>query len=234
MNKYKNIVVLTGAGISAESGISTFRSDNGLWENHRIEDVAMPSGYQRNPELVHRFYNMLRANLQKPEIKPNLAHIALATFEANFAGQFTLITQNIDDLHKRAGSKQVLPMHGELLKARCPHTNKVLEWKQDLTQQHYCQCCTSPQPLRPHIVWFEEMPLYMDKIDSALRQADLFVSIGTSGHVYPAAGFAQLAKQYGAKTVELNLEPSQAAHYFDEKRYGLATQLVAQFFAEIN
>ena len=227
---YKNIVVLTGAGISAESGIATFRAADGLWENHPVEDVATPEGYLRDPDLVQQFYNARRKQLLSPEIKPNAAHIALAKFESNFAGEFTIITQNIDNLHERAGSNNVLHMHGELLKARCPQSEQIYDWKTDLAQRGLCTCCKTPQILRPHIVWFGEMPLYMDEIYQLLAKADLFVSVGTSGVVYPAAGFVKQARHCGAKTVELNLEPSEVESIFEQKIYGKATQVVPQFF----
>ncbi|EKT63994.1 NAD-dependent deacetylase, partial [Providencia burhodogranariea DSM 19968] len=158
MNKM-NVVVLTGAGISAESGIQTFRSSDGLWEEHRVEDVATPEGFARNPQLVQRFYNERRHQLQQDNIQPNPAHFALAKLEELLGDNFLLVTQNIDNLHERAGSKRVVHMHGELLKVRCSWSNQVLEWTGDLSPDERCHCCQFPQPLRPHIVWFGEMPL---------------------------------------------------------------------------
>lgn len=230
MSRYTSIVVLTGAGVSAESGIKTFRDNNGLWENHRVEDVCTPEAFARNPELVQQFYNARRRQLVT-EAKPNPAHRALADFERHFPGEFTLITQNVDDLHERAGSRNLLHMHGELLKARCSKTQLVVPWTSDITADTPCPCCSKAGLLRPHIVWFGEMPLFMDQIEAALSRCDLFVSIGTSGQVYPAAGFVQMAAAYGAHTVELNLEPGRSL--FAERHYGPATRTVAAYFAQL-
>lgn len=230
---YKHVVVLTGAGVSAESGLKTFRDNDGLWENHRVEDVCTPEAYERNPELVHRFYNARRAQLLAGA-KPNLAHLALAEFEREFAGHFTLVTQNVDNLHEQAGSQNVIHMHGELLKARCVFSQQLFEWHQDISLTTPCPCCDKVGALRPHIVWFGEIPLFMDVIERELSQCDLFVAIGTSGNVYPAAGFVQLASAYGAHTVELNLEPSLTRSQFQECHYGRASQTVAEFFARLN
>ncbi|GKW14648.1 Sir2 family NAD+-dependent deacetylase [Pectobacterium actinidiae] len=229
--KKPRVVVLTGAGISAESGIRTFRAADGLWEEHRVEDVATPEGFQRNPELVQAFYNARRRQLQQPEIVPNAAHLALANLEAMLEDNFQLITQNIDNLHERAGSKRVIHMHGELLKIRCSQSGQIFEWTDDLAVGERCHCCQFPAPLRPHVVWFGEMPLHMDKIYHALSQADYFIAIGTSGHVYPAAGFVHEAHSHGAYTLELNLEPSQVESQFDEKIYGPASTVVPEFVA---
>ena len=223
------VVVLTGAGISAESGIQTFRAADGLWEEHRVEDVATPEGYRRDPELVQRFYNARRRALQSSEIQPNAAHKALAELEQVLGDNFLLVTQNIDNLHERAGNSRVLHMHGELLKVRCTSSGQVITWKEDLTTEDRCTCCQFPAPLRPHVVWFGEMPLGMEEIYHALEKADLFIAIGTSGHVYPAAGFVHEAKLQGAHTVELNLEPSQVGNEFAERHYGLASREVPQF-----
>ena len=225
---YSHIVVLTGAGISAESGIKTFRADDGLWEDHRIEDVATPEAYRRNPELVHRFYNERRHYLLEG-IEPNQGHIALSAFGRRLTGSMTVVTQNIDNLHQRAGTDPLYPMHGELLKIRCRQTQQLFDCYTDTSPADRCPCCDRPGNLRPHVVWFGEMPLYMDKIENALRQCDLFIAIGTSGHVYPAAGFFQTAKYSGAHTVELNLEPSASGSQFDEHYYGPATQIVPMF-----
>ncbi|AFI90846.1 NAD-dependent protein deacylase [Pectobacterium parmentieri] len=227
--KKPRVVVLTGAGISAESGIRTFRAADGLWEEHRVEDVATPEGFQRNPELVQEFYNARRRQLQQPEIVPNAAHLALANLEAMLEDNFQLITQNIDNLHERAGSRRVIHMHGELLKIRCSQSGQIFEWTDDLAAGERCHCCQFPAPLRPHVVWFGEMPLHMDKIYHALSQADYFIAIGTSGHVYPAAGFVHEAHSHGAYTLELNLEPSQVESQFDEKIYGPASAVVPEF-----
>lgn len=223
------IVVLTGAGISAESGIRTFRASDGLWEDHRIEDVATPEGFMRNPLLVQRFYNERRAQLKMPEIMPNKAHYALAQLEAHLGDHFLLVTQNVDDLHERAGNKRLIHMHGELFKVRCVKSGKVYQWQSDITPESLCQCCNTPQILRPHIVWFGEMPLEMERIYQHLAQADLFISIGTSGNVYPAAGFIEIAKQAGAQTIELNLEPTKGSNLFDESLQGLASDIVPNF-----
>lgn len=223
------VVVLTGAGISAESGIKTFRAADGLWEEHRVEDVATPEGFARDPALVQAFYNARRRQLQQPEIKPNAAHQALAKLEDLLGDRFLLITQNIDNLHERAGNHRVIHMHGELLKVRCAWSGQVLDWTGDVTRDDKCHCCQFPSPLRPHVVWFGEMPLGMDEIYSALATADIFIAIGTSGHVYPAAGFVHEARLHGAHTVELNLEPSQVGSEFEEKHYGLASQVVPDF-----
>ncbi len=220
---YRNIVVLTGAGISAESGIQTFRAQDGLWENHRIEDVATPEGYERDPDLVQDFYNQRRHKLQDPNIQPNAAHIALGRLEEELHGSVTVVTQNIDNLHERGGSQNIIHMHGELLKARCTQSNQVIDQFGDLKEGDLCHCCQIPAQLRPHIVWFGEMPLRMGEIYHAIEQADLFISIGTSGVVYPAAGFVHDARMHGAHTIEINLEPSAVESEFEEKRYGKAS-----------
>ena len=215
-----NIVILTGAGISAESGIKTFRAIDGLWEDHRVEDVATPEAYLRDHELVQRFYNTRRAQVKT--VQPNAAHIALAELEAKWPHQFLLVTQNIDDLHERAGSKNLIHMHGEILKKRCTKTMSVFDCHEDLTGTDF----------RPHIVWFGEMPLQMDRIYDAINNANLFISIGTSGNVYPAAGFVAQAKHAGAETVEINLEPTLSP-YFDKKIYGKAGEIVPEFVMEL-
>ena len=230
----RSVVVLTGAGISAESGIQTFRASDGLWEEHRIEDVASPDGFARNPTLVYDFYNQRRRQVQAAAITPNAAHSALARFEYDFVqagGEFLLITQNVDNLHERAGSQALSHMHGELLKSRCVNSGLVFDWRQDLGFDSVCRCCQQKGNLRPHIVWFGEMPLGMSQIEAALARCDLFVSIGTSGNVYPAAGFHYLAKQAGATTVELNLD--RTGSVFDEHHYGQATQIVPTFFSSL-
>ncbi len=228
----KSIVILTGAGISAESGIRTFRASDGLWEEHRVEDVASPEGFERDPALVHRFYNTRRQHLLSG-IKPNAGHVALAKLAKEFSGRFTLVTQNIDNLHELAGNEEVIHMHGELLKSRCSHSNQIWDCRQDLDTASVCQCCHLSGTLRPHIVWFGEMPLAMNDIYQALESCDLFVSIGTSGNVYPAAGFFQIAKQAGAEAAEINLEPSANAEDFDFHRYGRATEVLPPFVEEI-
>jgi len=225
------VVVLTGAGISAESGLRTFRASDGLWEEHPIEEVATPEGFSRNPELVHRFYSERR--LQLDSVSPNAAHFALAQAAKDPGLDLFLVTQNVDDLHERAGQPQVLHMHGELRKMRCLVTGRVEVFEGASSVLSTCKCCAVSGRLRPDIVWFGEVPFGMDEIHHALVHADVFVSIGTSGNVYPAAGFVRLARQVGAKTVELNLEPSEGALAFDEARYGLATEVVPAYFAEL-
>lgn len=228
---YQNIVVLTGAGISAESGISTFRDQNGLWENHRIDEVASPEAFQQHPEKVLKFYNLRRAQLQQKAIQPNAAHLALAAFEKSWVaqgGRFTLISQNVDDLHYRAGSKNILSMHGQLKSALCATCGHRQSWSKDLKLGDVCCYCRPKQQLRPDIVWFGEMPYQLEACYAALNTADLFVSIGTSGQVYPAAGFMQQAAQSGAQSVELNLEATSLG--FDEGYYGPASQVVPAFF----
>jgi NAD-dependent deacetylase len=227
----KSIVILTGAGISAESGIETFRASDGLWENHPVEDVATPEGFDRNPQLVYGFYNQRRSQLQSPSVRPNKAHTALAEFESRYTGSFLLITQNVDNLHERAGSKDVLHMHGELLKMRCLNSRLVFDVREDFDFDTACRCCRSPGNLRPHIVWFGEMPFYMNKINAALEACDLFIAIGTSGNVYPASGFYQTAKIRRAHTVELNLERTGST--FDQHQYGPASETVPKYLAEI-
>lgn len=227
------VVVLTGAGISAESGIRTFRGADGLWEGHRIEDVATPEAFVRNPALVYRFYNERRRALLAPDIAPNAAHQALVRLEQALGDDFLLVTQNIDDLHQRAGSRRVLPMHGELRAARCDGCDTVSAWDDDFDHTHPCARCGLTGELRPHVVWFGEMPLYMDEIQDALLQADVFAAIGTSGHVYPAAGFGALARRGGAETVEINLAPSHVASDFDDTRYGLASAEVPRWVDDV-
>lgn len=230
---YQRIVVLTGAGISAESGIKTFRASDGLWEEHRVEDVATPEGFAADPALVHQFYNNRRRQLLGGEVAPNPAHRALAELEAGFAGDFLLVTQNIDNLHERAGSTNVIHMHGELLKMRCAHTDQIYPVAADIRLDDRCACCGLRESLRPHVVWFGEMPLQMEEIYAALDACDLFISIGTSGNVYPAAGFVQVARAAGAHTLEINLEPSATESLFAEKRYGLASEELPRCVAEL-
>lgn len=217
------IVVLTGAGISAESGIATFRAADGLWENHAIDDVATPEGYARDPQQVQDFYNQRRQQLQSAAIQPNNAHRALAKLGTVLGKNMLLVTQNIDNLHERASSPNVVHMHGELLKARCTQSNQVVSWTGDLTTEDLCTCCQFPAPLRPHIVWFGEMPLQMEGIYQAIAECDIFIAVGTSGNVYPAAGFVHEAKSHGAQTIEFNLEPTASREDFIEGHYGPAS-----------
>ncbi len=230
---YQRIVVLTGAGISAESGLRTFRDQDGLWEEHRIEDVATPEGYARDIELVERFYNSRWAQLGSAQVIPNAAHLALAKLEAEFAGQLLIVTQNIDDLHERAGSKRLLHMHGELVKGRCPRSQQTFVLREPFGPNNGCTCCIPAQRLRPHVVWFGEMPLGMDNIHQALDNCDLFIAIGTSGTVYPAAGFVDIANHHGAQTVEVNLQVPDRHSQFQYHLTGKAGQLVPQLVATI-
>ena len=231
MSKLDHIVILTGAGISAESGIQTFRDSGGLWENHPVEQVATPEGYAADPKLVHRFYNLRRSALSS--VEPNAAHKSLAKLQTEFDGQVTLVTQNVDDLHERGGSSEVIHMHGELRSAFCSACHHRWQQLEDLSVETLCPACQTPGGPRPDIVWFGEMPYEMDRIERALQNCDLFVSIGTSGAVYPAAGFVQLAHMQGAQTLELNLEPSQGSAFFSETRHGPATQLVPEWVASL-
>jgi NAD-dependent deacetylase len=222
-----NIFVLTGAGISAESGLGTFRDKGGLWSRFDPMKLATPEAFALDPNAVHAFYNMRRRNLLGA--KPNGAHYALAHLEAGLVGRgdkLFLCTQNIDDLHERSGSREVLHMHGELLKVRCFHCEVVVPWREDLGVADRCPSCGKAGGLRPHVVWFGEMPMEMEMIYQALAEADLFVAIGTSGSVYPAAGFVDMARLQGIRTCEINLEPSDNAHVFDDRRYGAASETV--------
>jgi NAD-dependent deacetylase len=223
----RRIFILTGAGVSADSGLPTFRDKDGLWANFDLEDLATPEGFARNPRLVLEFYNARRAALRAA--RPNAAHRALAELERACdagGGSFTLCTQNIDDLHEQAGARRVLHMHGELAKARCHDCGAVFPYDGDLLPEMGCEACGRTGGMRPHVVWFGEMPLHMDDIYSALTAADLFVAIGTSGAVYPAAGFVSAARQAGLATIEINLAPSDNAFLFDEKMYGPAAETV--------
>ena len=223
-----SIVILTGAGISAESGIKTFRDHNGLWENHRIEDVASPEGFHRNPALVQQFYNLRRAQLKDPGVQPNLAHRALAELESRWPGDFLLVTQNVDDLHERAGSKKLVHMHGELRRVRCLASEASHPWLCAVEADTPCPCCQKTGTLRPDIVWFGEMPMALDEIYEALENCDVFAAIGTSGQVYPAAGFVNQVPR-GARRIEINAESSAVSLAFDELWHGPATQQVPLF-----
>lgn len=227
------IVILTGAGISKESGLDTFRCAGGIWSRVDLEDVATPEGYARDPALVQAFYDARRRGLLEQDVVPNAAHLALAELERHWPGEVLLVTQNIDDLHERAGSRNLVHMHGELLKARCPRCGGVFEWRDDIPLDAVCPACSAVGTLRPHVVWFGEMPLDMDRIEGALSRCGLFLSIGTSGNVYPAAGFVREARRAGARTVELNLEPSEGASLFAERAYGPATRTVPLFVTRL-
>ena len=250
-----NIVILTGAGISAESGLATFRGADGLWEGHRVEDVATPEAFVRDPALVHAFYDARRARLAA--VRPNAAHEALARLDGQWPGELLLVTQNVDDLHERAGSKRLIHMHGELTKGWCLACGERFAWAGPMSpstvhsfassadnqgspstssggsEGNVCPVCRVAGQVRPDIVWFGEMPYAMERIEDALRECDLFVSIGTSGAVYPAAGFVQTARYCGARTVEINLEPSLASVFFNESRSGKAGEAVPAWVEEV-
>jgi NAD-dependent deacetylase len=226
----RNIVVLTGAGVSAESGLATFRGPDGLWEGHRVEDVCTPQALAQNPALVHAFYDQRRAKLA--EVQPNAAHDALARLDAEWPGELLIVTQNVDDLHERAGAKRLLHMHGELKSALCEGCGERHRWEKPMGDGPPCPTCGAKR-LRTDIVFFGEMPYGMDRIDAALSRADLFVSIGTSGAVYPAAGFVQTARHCGAWALELNLEPSAGSYMFSESRMGPAGKLVPAWVDEV-
>ncbi len=211
----KNICILTGAGISKESGLKTFRDQNGLWENHDIYEVASPLAFKNNPALVYEFYNQRRRQLLSDEVHANEAHHQLGKLNNSDQFNVSIITQNVDDLHERGGCHDVLHMHGELLKARCTKTQRVFEWREELTSESRCSCCHTKGNLRPDIVWFGEMPHHLDEIQANLEKCDLFISIGTSGLVYPAANFVSLAKQVGAFCLEINPHPTNNADFFD-------------------
>ena len=230
MRDTPNIVILTGAGISAESGIATFRGPSGLWEGHRVEDVCTPEALAADPVLVHRFYDLRRAALAT--VSPNAAHDALARLDRVWPGELLIVTQNVDDLHERAGARRLLHMHGALKRALCTACGERLGWEEALPPGTPCPACAAPA-LRPDIVFFGEMPYHMDRIEAALAEADLFVSIGTSGAVYPAAGFVRMANAYGARTLELNLERSEGSGWFDESRLGSAGQLVPEWVEQM-
>lgn len=251
MTDVRNIVVLTGAGISAESGVPTFRGPDGLWEGHRVEDVATPEAFRRDPELVLDFYDRRREALGR--VEPNEAHKALGRLDAAWDGELLIVTQNVDDLHERGGAERVLHMHGELKSGWCLSCDNRTPWLGPMKtvspepvegrlsnrdadfdklspngggQRPACPSCGEAGHVRPDVVWFGEMPYRMEEIEAALEACDLFVSIGTSGAVYPAAGFVQTARYRGARTLELNLDPSEASHFFDESRMGTAGALV--------
>ncbi|MBB3912300.1 NAD-dependent deacylase [Sphingomonas desiccabilis] len=230
MHAIRTIVVLTGAGLSAESGLATFRGPGGLWEGHRVEDVCTPEALAQDPTLVHRFYDMRREALDT--VRPNAAHQALARLDARWPGELLIVTQNVDDLHERAGAQRLLHMHGALRSALCAACGTRMPHAGSLPPGTDCPSCGAAA-LRPDIVFFGEMPYGMDRIEAALADADLFVSIGTSGAVYPAAGFVQMAAHFGAATLELNLEPSSGSHWFEKSRRGPATRLVPEWVEEV-
>lgn len=219
-----SIVVLTGAGISAESGLATFRDKDGIWSRVDVNEVATPQGFAANPDKVHGFYNERRANMSS--VRPNAAHAALARLEHDHPAATLVVTQNIDNLHEQAGTKNLIHMHGEMAKALCASCGQRHDWSDDLTTATPCPACKTPGYMRPDVVWFGEMPYHMERIYQALNDCDLFISIGTSGNVYPAAQFVQEAGRAGAHTVELNLEPSMGVTDFDEAIHGKAGEIV--------
>lgn len=228
------LFVLTGAGVSAESGVSTFRDAGGIWTQYDFRDVATPEGFARDPAKVHAFYNWRRKYLQEAE--PNAAHRALARLQAELAsrgGRLFLCTQNVDDLHERGGAAQVLHMHGELLKVRCARCGALRDERGDISVDTVCSACGSAGGMRPDVVWFGETPRDLDRISTEVAAADLFVSLGTSGTVYPAAGLVREARAAGVATLELNLEPSADPRAFDDARYGPATEIVPAWTAEV-
>jgi len=225
------ILILTGAGISAESGVPTFRDAGGLWEGHRVEDVATPFAFRRNPEVVHRFYNQRRTAIQG--CLPNAAHWAIARLQAAWPGAVTLVTQNVDDLHERGGSTNVWHMHGELLQIRCEQCELKSRWTADLSPTDVCWECGHAGILRPDIVWFGEVPYFLDEIEAALQEAEVFVAIGTSGVVYPAAGMVDVARQRGIPTIEFNLQRTEASDLFGETRTGPASETVIRWVDEL-
>ncbi len=231
MPNQSNILILTGAGISAESGVATFRDKDGIWSRVDYRDVATPEGFARNPKLVHEFYNARRK--AHAGIQPNAGHEALARLEREHRGSVTIVTQNIDSLHESAGSKNLIHMHGELLKAWCTSCDTRHTWTDELSLETICPSCGEASHMRPDVVWFGEMPYHMERIAELLEQAELFMSIGTSGNVYPAAGFVALARQAGAHTVELNLEPSEGASLFTEAIHGPATEVVPAYVEKL-
>ncbi len=229
----RGVVILTGAGISRESGLATFRDADGVWAQVRIEDVATPEAFAHDPARVQAFYDARRVQLRDPAIQPNAAHRALVRLAREYPGPVLIVTQNVDDLHDRAGQPSLLHMHGELLKARCLCCGAVSQFGGTGLAAASCPAC-SAQALRPHVVWFGEVPLHMEEVEDALEErCGLFAAVGTSGQVYPAAGFAEAARAHGALTVELNLEPTMLTPAFDEARYGPATEVVPAWVEEV-
>ena len=236
LTEIRRIVILTGAGISAESGIATFRDKDGLWAKHDVSEVATPDAYARNPAKVHGFYNQRRRDVG--DAQPNAAHLALARLEQELPQRHTdarvlVVTQNVDPLHERAGTKNLIHMHGELLSAWCQACEGKHAWTQDLSTDTACPACRKAGRMRPDIVWFGELPYHMERIEDALFEAEMFISIGTSGNVYPAAGFVAGARANGAATVELNLEPGEGSTQFHIRRYGPASEIVPAFVAAL-
>jgi NAD-dependent deacetylase len=231
MTAYERIVILTGAGLSKESGLSTFRDADGIWAKYNIEDVATPEAFARNPDSVLEFYNTRRR--ANAGVQPNAGHRALARLEAEFPGEVLTVTQNIDPLHEMAGTQRLIHMHGEIMKMLCNHCGTRASWENDLTTDLACAACAKTGGMRPDVVWFGEMPYRMEEIFAALGECDLFISVGTSGTVYPAAGFVTEARNAGAHTVELNLEPSHGITAFAEAIHGPATQVVPAYIDQL-
>lgn len=228
---YKNIVILTGAGISAESGLSTFRSEDGLWNKHKVSDVATIEAYYRNQDYVHQFYNEMRPELYNTE--PNSAHLAITKLQKSYPAKISVITQNVDTLHEKAGNLNVYHIHGQINQIVCMSCGHVFETWGNFSSKDICKKCERKGRLKPNIVFFGENLLYMDKVDDLLKTCDLFVSVGTSGVVYPAAGFVQIAKLYGADTIEFNMETTSNNSLFDKHIYGKAGTTLPQFFDEL-
>ncbi len=225
-----DLVILTGAGLSAESGLGTFREKDGLWTRYDLNDVATPEGFARDPELVRDFYNARRANLREAE--PNDAHRALARLQRTCPGQVMIVTQNVDDLLERAGA-EALHMHGELFKTRCAFCEAVRADKGDLTAGEACPSCGEAGGARPDVVWFGEIPMFMPQIEAALEHCRFFASIGTSGAVWPAGGFAAQARRAGARIVELNLEATEISEIFHETIRGPASEILPPWGEEM-
>ena len=227
----KNIFILTGAGISKESGINTFREVDGLWDNYKIEDVCTPDAFKRNPDLVNNFYNERKSQLNSPQIKPNNAHLSLAKLERNCSQEFLIVTQNIDNLHERAGSKKILHMHGSLEYAYCMYCNHKANLNFKLSTNYKCRNCFNKGMVRVDVVWFGEQPKYLEKIYNFLEKTEVFISIGTSNNVYPAAGFIDFLNQLNKKILmyEFNLEKTIKTSQFDQTYLGPATQTIPNF-----
>lgn len=231
MRKYQNIVILTGAGISAESGLATFRASNGLWNNHRVEDVATVEAFERNPAYVHEFYNELKKELVKAQ--PNPAHFAITKLQREYDAEISIVTQNVDTLHEKAGSKNICHIHGQINQALCLNCGHILETFGDVDTETVCPHCKIVGMMKPNIVFFGENLLCMNKVDRLLSGCDLFLSVGTSGVVFPAASFVQIAKYNGAQTYEFNLEPTSNNFYFDRHIFGPAGTTLPAFVDEL-
>ena len=227
----KKIFVLSGAGVSKESGIKTFRESDGLWENYKIEDVCTPQAFLTNPELVNNFYNDRKKQMNDPKIKPNNAHIFISKLEEKFFNNFMLVTQNIDNLHEKAGSKKVYHMHGSLEKKICMLCNYTSRFDKDISTEQICENCNEKGKVRVDVVWFGEMPKYLDKIYDFLEKVDIFISVGTSSLVYPAAGFIDYVKlrNKNAKLIEFNIEKTSKSILFDQVYIGKASTTIPKF-----